>query len=295
MNSRHPNSPGEGPATTQRLSGLRRYPLLAVGAGMLSVVVAVAVIAPWIAPYRPRAITGGTLESPSRAHLLGTNDGGADILSRLIWGSRTTLVVAVAATALVVSIGLGLGLAAGLLGGAVDAALMGLVDVVLGLPFLPLLIFVGALAGPSLTTSILMIGLFLWPQTARIVRSQTLSLRRRGFVDSAKGFGAGPVYVVRHHLIPSLGPVIAANMVFVAGLAVAIEAGLSFLGLGDPAAVSWGAELERAVTNDQIQIGLLWLWWLVPFGLALTFAIFGFSLIGVALEPRFNPRTGGSS
>jgi peptide/nickel transport system permease protein len=266
--------------------------MLAVGLSMLSVVVAVGALAPWIAPYRPRAITGNAFESPSGAHLLGTNDAGADILSRLIWGSRTTLVVAVSATALVLAIGLALGLTAGLRGGFLDTAIMRVVDVFLGLPFLPLLIFVAALAGPSLKTSILMIGLFLWPQTARIVRSQALTLRTRGFVDCARGFGGGPLYVIRRHLIPALGPVIAANMVFVAGLAVAIEAGLSFLGLGDPAAVSWGAELERAVTNQQIQIGSLWLWWLVPFGLALTFAIFGFSLIGVALEPRFNPRWG---
>ena len=274
------------------LRALRRSPLLSVGAAMLGLVVAVGALAPWIAPFQPRAITGDAFESPSGAHLLGTNDAGADIFSRLVWGSRTTLVVAVTATALVLAIGIALGLTAGLRGGWVDTAVMRLVDVFLGLPFLPLLIFIAALAGPSLPTSIGMIGLFLWPQTARIVRSQTLSLRSRGFVGTARGFGAGPLYVIRRHLVPALGPVITANMVFVAGLAVAIEAGLSFLGLGDPAAVSWGAELQRAVTNQQIQIGSLWVWWLLPFGLALTFAIFGFSLIGVALEPRFNPRTG---
>lgn len=270
----------------------RRSPMLAIGLSMLAIVVAVGVLASWIAPYQPRAITGKAFESPSGAHLLGTNDAGADILSRLIWGSRTTLVVAVSATALVLAIGLALGLTAGLRGRFLDTAIMRIVDLFLGLPFLPLLIFVAALAGPSLKTSILMIGLFLWPQTARIVRSQALTLRTRGFVDCARGFGGGPLYVIRRHLVPALGPVIAANMVFVAGLAVAIEAGLSFLGLGDPAAVSWGAELQRAVTSQQIQIGSLWLWWLAPFGLALTFAIFGFSLIGVALEPRFNPRWG---
>jgi len=266
--------------------------MLAVGVAMLSAVVGVGVLAPWIAPYNPRTLFDNAYESPSGAHLLGTNDSGADILSRLVWGSRTTLLVAAGTTALVLLIGVALGLTAGLRGGLVDAAVMRLVDVFLGLPVLPLLIFVGALAGPSLSTSIVMIGLFLWPQTARIVRSQALSLRNRGFVGTARGFGGGPFYVIRRHLIPALGPVIAANMVFVAGIAVAVEAGLSFLGLGDPAAVSWGAELQRAVTDSQIQLGSLWVWWLLPFGLALTFAIFGFSLIGVALEPRFNPRWG---
>ncbi len=274
------------------LGALRRSPTLTVGVAMLSTVVAVGVFAPWIAPYGPKVISEASFQSPSRHHLLGTNDAGADILSRLVWGSRTTLVVAVCTTALVLLIGIALGLTAGLRGGLVDSAVMRLVDVFLGLPLLPLLIFVGALAGPSLSTSIVMIGLFLWPQTARIVRSQTLSLRHRGYVGTARGFGGGPLYVIRRHLIPALGPVIAANMVFVAGVAVAVEAGLSFLGLGDPAAVSWGAEMQRAISSSQIKLGSVWVWWLLPFGLALTFAIFGFSLIGVALEPRFNPRWG---
>ena len=271
-------------------SAVRRSPLLLAGTIMLAVVVTAGALAPWIAPYGPREIAGGVFESPSRDHLLGTNDAGSDLFSRLVWGSRTTMVVAVTATALVMAIGLAIGLTAGLRGGWVDRAIMRVIDIFLGLPFLPLLIFVAALAGPSLSVSVLMIGLFLWPQTARVVRSQALSLRSRGFVDIARGLGARPLYVLRRHLIPALGPVIAANMVFVAGVAVAIEAGLSFLGLGDPAAVSWGAELERAVSNPQIRIGSLWLWWLLPPGLALTFAIFGFSLIGIGLEPRFNPR-----
>ncbi|HVL26773.1 MAG TPA: ABC transporter permease [Acidimicrobiales bacterium] len=268
----------------------RRSPLLAAGLAMLLVVVAVGALAPWIAPYDPGDLVGDPFERPSAAHLLGTNDSGHDILSRLVWGTRTTVTVAVTASTLVLVMGVAFGLAAGLLGGAIDFAVMRVVDVMLALPVLPLLIFVGALAGPSLSTSILMIGLFLWPQTARIVRSQALSLRNRGFVGIARGLGGSPVYVVRRHLLPALGPVMAANLVFVAGLAVAIEAGLSFLGLADPAAVSWGAEMERALDSSQLQLESLWLWWLLPFGLALSFAIFGLSLVGVALEPRFNPR-----
>lgn len=274
------------------IRSLRRSPVLAIGLAMLATLVAVAALAPWIAPYGPREIVAGSYESPSAAHLLGTNDAGADNLSRLIWGSRNTLLVAAVAGGLVLAVGVVIGLTAGLRGGVVDAALMRLVDVMLGLPVLPLLIFVGAMAGSSLSTSILMIAAFLWPQTARVVRSQTLSLRQRGFVSIARGFGGGPGYVIRRHLIPALGPVMAANLVFVAGLAVAIESGLSFLGLGDPAAVSWGGDLERAISDSIIREGSYWLWWLLPPGLALTFAIFGLSLVGVALEPRFNPRQG---
>ena len=273
-------------------TGRQRSPLAVAGAVILAAVLAVALAAPWLAPYDPRAIDrdASSLEPPSADHLLGTTDAGADILSRVIWGARNSLLVATAASALVLAIGIALGLTAGLRGGWIDTALMRLVDVFLALPMLPLLIFIAALAGPSRTLSILMIGFFAWPQTARLVRSQTLSLRARGFVDIARGFGAGPLHVMRRHLVPALGPVIAANLTFVAGLAVSIEAGLSFIGLADPAAVSWGAELSRAVANDQIDIGNLWLYWLLPPGLALTTTVLGFTFIGVGLEPRFNPR-----
>ncbi len=272
------------------MAAVRQSGLLLAGVVMVSALTAVGVLAPWLAPHEPKAITGDVFERPSWGHLLGTNDAGADIFSRLVWGTRTTLVVAVGATALILAIGVAVGLVAGLRGGLSDIVAMRIVDVFLALPIMPLLVFISALARPSLTLSIVLIGLFSWPQTARIVRSQTLSLRRRGFVDSARGFGGGPLYLMRRHLVPTLGPVIGANLVFVAGMAVTTEAALSFLGLGDPSAVSWGAEINRALGNAQIAIGSLWLWWLVPFGVALTVAVSGLTLIGVALEPRFNPR-----
>lgn len=269
---------------------LRESPLLAVGLAIVAVLVLVGLLAPWLAPYDPKAIVGDSFESPSGKHLLGTNDAGADNFSRLIVGSRTTLLVAGGSTALILAIGVLVGLVAGLRGGLVDTLLMRLVDLFLALPVLPLLIFIAATAEPSLALSILMIGLFTWPQTARIVRSQTLSLRTRGFVDCARGFGAGPLYVMRRHLVPALGPIITANLVYVAGLAVTVEAGLSFIGLGDPAAVSWGTELNRALENANVYIGSIWVWWLLPAGLALTVVVLGFTFIGVGLEPRFNPR-----
>ncbi len=278
------------PAVLTLSKTVRQSPLLMAGTIMLGIVLTVGLLAPWIAPYSPRAIVGDPFQSPSASHLLGTNDSGSDIFSRLVWGARTMMIVATFATSLVLLIGLTLGLTAGLRGGWVDTAIMRVVDVFLGLPVIPLLIFVSTLAGPSLKVSILMIGFTLWPQTARIVRSQALTLRTRGYVDCARGFGAGPFYLIRRHLLPTLGPIIAANLVYMAGLAVATEAGMAFLGLGDPSAVSWGTEIQRAVSSSQLQIGSIWLWWLVPFGLALAFAVFGFSLIGVGLEPRFNPR-----
>lgn len=269
---------------------LRESPLLAVGLVIVAVMVVVGILAPWIAPYDPKAITGETFESPSGRHLLGTNNAGSDLFSRLVIGTRTALIVAGGATALILAIGIAVGLVAGLRGGLVDTLLMRLVDLFLALPVLPLLIFISATAKPSLTLSILMIGLFTWPQTARLARSQTLSLRTRGFVDCARGFGGGPAYIMRRHLIPALGPVITANLVYVAGLAVTVEAGLSFIGLGDPAAVSWGTELNRALEDPHVYLDAIWAWWLLPPGLALTLVVLGFTFIGVGLEPRLNPR-----
>ena len=264
--------------------------MLVVGVSIVAALVVLAVLAPWLAPYKPHAITGGSFETSSGAHLLGTNEAGADIWSRIIWGSRVTLVVAVCATGLVVTIGLAFGLIAGLRGGIADKAVMRATDMFMAVPFLPLILFLVALIGPSLALSIVLIGLTFWPQTARIVRSQTLTLRNRGFVDSARGFGAGPFYVMRRHLAPALGPIIGANFVFLAGVTVTVEAGFALIGIGDPGEISWGAEIAQAITSRSIQNGWVWLRWLVPAGVALSLAVVGFALIGVAMEPRSNPR-----
>lgn len=272
------------------LAAARGAPLTTTGVVIVTVLVTVAVLAPQVAPYDPQAISGDALEPPSARHLLGTNDAGADIFSQLVWGARATLAVAVGATALVLLIGVALGLVAGLRRGIAETVVMRLVDIVLALPVIPLLILIAALAGPSRTVAILTIGLLAWPQVARVVRSQALSLRSRGFVDAARGFGGGPLYVMRRHLIPALAPVIAANLVYMAGIAVTIEAGLGFIGLADPGTVSWGAMLERALRHQSLYVTSIWMWWLLPPGLAITLAILGFTFIGVGLEPRFNPR-----
>lgn len=272
------------------VSGRAASHILLVGLGIIVVLVLVAVLAPLLAPYGPKEIAGDSLQAPSARHLLGTNDAGIDILSELIWGARSTLVVAVSATTLVFATGVAFGLVAGLRGGIAETIVMRLADTVLALPAIPLLIFVAALVGPSREVAVLSIGLLGWPPLARIVRSQTLSLRSRGFVQAVRGFGGGPVYVMRRHLMPALGPLISANLAFMAGLAVTLEAGLAFLGLGDPSTVSWGAILERALQHQSLYVSSLWVWWLLPAGMAITLAVVGFTLVGVGMEPRFNPR-----
>jgi len=267
-----------------------RHGFIWLGAAIVAALVLIAVLAPLIAPFDPRAPAGPSLSAPSSAHLLGTNDAGQDILSQLIWGARSSAIVAVLAASLAVTLGVAVGAAAGLLGGWIDIATMRLVDVFLAVPALPLLILIAALAGPSRSTVILVIGLSGWPPVARVVRSQTLTLAGRGYVEAARGFGSGRLYVIRRHLVPTLSPLAAANFVYWAATAVVLQAGLAFLGLNDPTEVSWGSVLNSALAHQGIYFSSAWLWWVLPAGLAITFAALGLAFLGVGLEPRSNPR-----
>jgi len=269
---------------------LRRSRLLGAGAGIVAAFGLVAALAPVLAPYGPRAVAGPSFSSPSGEHLLGTTDAGQDVLSQLIWGARSSVVVAVLAAGLAVGLGVLVGAIAALLRGWVDIVTMRVVDVFLALPALPLLILVSALAGPSRATVVVVIGLAGWPPIARVMRSSALSLAERGYVSAARGFGGGPLYVVRRHLLPSLGPLVGATFVNWAAAAVVLQAGLAFLGLSDPTDVSWGSVLNRALEQEGVGFTSAWTWWVLPAGLAITAFAMGLAFVGVALEPRSNPR-----
>jgi len=247
---------------------------LRIGGAIIGTLAAVAILAPVLAPYDPRAISGPSLAAPSSQHLLGTNDAGQDLLSQLVWGARSSALVALVAAAIAVIAGVLVGACAGLLRGVVDTVSMRVVDVFLAIPALPLLILVAALSGPSRATVIVVIGLAGWPAIARIVRSQALSLGRRGYLEAARG----------------LAPVIVANFVNWASTAVVLQAGLAFLGLSDPTEVSWGGVLNRALAHEGIYFSSQWTWWVLPPGLAITAAAVGLAFLGLALEPRSNPR-----
>jgi len=128
------------------------------------------------------------------------------------------------------------------------------------------------------------------PGIARILRSETKSLRTRGFVRASQGFGGGRNYIVRRHLVPGLGPLLVTRFVEWAGIAVFLQAGLAFLGLADPTGVSWGLMLNRAVEHPGLYFTSVWTWWVLPAGLAVTLAVLGFTLLGVGLETTLNPR-----
>lgn len=273
------------PGWWHRLPGDARF-----GLGLLALFVAVSLLAPVLAPYDPHAFSGQPLERPGPAHPLGTNDAGQDILSELIYGARVSLVVALGAAAGAVTLGMLVGGAAGLSGGWLDGLLMRLVDVMLTLPRLPLLILLSSFLGAGLPQTILIIALLFWPATARVIRPQVQRVRRRGYVRMAQGFGGSPGYVFLRHVLPQIGPLVVSGLVAAAGRAVAMEAGLAFLGLGDPTAKSWGLMMRFALNLPGLLLTDRWLWWLLPPGLCVTLLILALTFTGMGLEKALHPQ-----
>lgn len=263
--------------------------LLKVGVAIIGFLVFVAIAAPLIAPHDPRDLSGDAIERPSADHLLGTNDVGQDIFSELVLGTRTSLAVAIPAAALGVAVALVVGAGAALRGGRTERVTMRFIDGLLAVPGLPVVVLVAAIVGPSRIATVLIIAMAAWPSIARVLHSQALPLRNRGYVRAARGFGAPTGYVLRRHLAPALAPTVVAAFVHWAATAVSLEAGLAFLGLGDPAGVSWGNILNRALDYQGLYNSDLWVWWVLPAGTAIALAAIGFAFIGVGLEPRFNP------
>jgi len=261
-----------------------------VGLAIVAVFVGLALTAPWLTSYRVTELAGRPLEAPSAAHLLGTNGVGQDLATQLLNGARVSLFVAVLAGGGTLLIGALIGMVAGWAGGLVDAVLMRMVDLVLVVPKVPLLIVIGTYAGPSLPVISLIIALTGWPPTARIVRSQVLSLRRRAHIKAAVGFGATSRQVLRRHILPEVGLILTAGLVGAAGRAIAFEAGLAFLGLGDPGRASWGAILRDSIGFGGIFFTDAWKWWLVPPVAAVSLLLLGVTFVGVGLEQRINPR-----
>jgi ABC-type dipeptide/oligopeptide/nickel transport system permease subunit len=264
--------------------------LLVAGLVLLALVALVALFAPLLSPYDPHAISGPRLQQPSAHHWLGTDVPGRDILSQLLFGARASLRVAVVAGSMAMAGAVMFGAFPALLGGFADTLSNRMVVFLLALPGLPLLILIGALAGNSQIALVLVIGFLGIPPNSRILRSQALTLRERGFIAASRGFGGGPLYVLRRHVVPGLGPLILVGFVNWAGLAIAIEAALAFLGLGDPSGISWGLMLNRALNQPDIYFSPMWVWWVLPAGLAVALTVLGFTFIGVSLEPSLNPR-----
>ncbi len=275
---------------TARRRRLLASPLMMAGLTLLGLLVLVALFAPLLAGHDPRAISGRALEPPSSGHWLGTDVPGRDIFAQLVYGTQTSLTVAVLGGSLAMAGAVLLGVLPALLGGPADTLSNRLVLFLLALPGLPLLVLIASLAGHSLPTTVLVIAFLGTMPNARILRGQALALRQQGYVGAARGFGGGAIYILRRHLVPGLAPILVVGFVNWAGVAIGLEAGLAFLGLGDPSGVSWGLMLNRALGQQSIYFSALWTWWVLPAGLAIAAAVVSFTFVGVGLEPSFNPR-----
>jgi peptide/nickel transport system permease protein len=268
-------------------SKVLRQPQTIAGLTILGLFVLIAVLSPLLAPD-PKAQVGAVFEAPSRAHPLGTDGGGADMVKLLIAGTRVSLIVGFAAAVVSALIGGSIGLLAGFFGGKLDTILMRFTDYVLVIPDVPLMIVAAALFGRNLTNIILIIGVIYWTTTARLIRSQVTSVRERVYVKRSRALGAGNARLVSKHILPQVAPLLIANTVLLVAYAIFAETFITFLGLGDPSLISWGRLIENAFTDDAL-LNDAW-WAIVPPGVAVACVVLACTMVGQATEDSLNPR-----
>ena len=271
---------------TRRFKVLRRASAR-VGLAMTLAFLALTLLAPLIAPYDPYdQDLMSALSPPSWAHPFGADQYGRDMLSRVLFGTRTALLAVLVADGLALVVGCTLGLVAGFFGGWAEAVIMRLVDMLLAFPYLLLALIIVAALGPGLTNSMIAIGIVYTPQYARLIRGQVLSIRKADYVRAARALGASRTRLVLRHVLPNSFAPILVMATLQAGSVVVETAGLSFLGLGaQPPSPDWGALLADG------QSYFLTAWWIATFpGLAIFLLVLGFNLLGDALRDQFDPR-----
>ena len=221
-------------------------------------------------------------------HPFGTDQKGQDVYSSTLYGARASIEVGLAATLISVIVGALVGLGAGYFGRVTDEVLMRITDFFLVIPWFPLMIVMMAVLGPKFIWVIVVIGITSWPSTARIVRSQVLTVKERQFIVRAKCVGATDSQILRKHIMPNVLPLIFANTVLLIAIAIFNEAFLDFFGLGDPDVVSWGTMLEGAYERDAF-VGGAWWWWAPP-AICIVGMVLAFSLVGYAIDDVLNPK-----
>jgi peptide/nickel transport system permease protein len=272
------------------LSLLLGNPKSRFGLGVVAFMVLVAVIAPWVSVDNPTDFNIlATRQAPSWNHLFGTTDQGSDIFSQVVLGTRRSLILGAAAALIATALAATLGILAAYAGGIVDEVVNFLTNVFLVIPTIPLLVVIsGYLKARGMTTMILVLGLTLWAFEARILRGQALSLKNRDFVQAAKVAGESTWRIVFGELMPNMVSRIAAAFVLVFYIALLVDAGLEFLGLGDTTHVSWGMVLYWAQTNSTVLQGE---WWPFLFpGLALVLTVVGLVFLLAGIDEVSNPR-----
>jgi len=254
--------------------------------------VVMALLADFIAPYNPYERVSQPFEPPSGKHWLGTDDLGRDLFSQLIYSARLSLLIGFVSAAVATIIGTLLGLLAGYYGGKLDEVLMRFTDLWLAFPNLLLTILLVVLFAPHIGNRIvpiiIAIAINSWPSAARLIRSAVISIKQSPFIESARALGASNARIILRHILPNTTSLIIVEVITLMGGAMLTEASLSFLGLGDPRATSWGMMLHYALQRNAIYLGM-W-WWFLPPGILISLTVLAVILLGAGLEEYFNPR-----
>jgi len=259
----------------------RRKYLWWFGGALFLFFIIMAVFSSSIAPYHPRE-RFEPFVSPSQKHLWGTNDIGNDIFSEFVYGSRVSLLVGLFTGALSTSLGVVIGLIAGFHSGFFDEVLMGLTDVVLMIPRIPLIIVLSAFLRPNMWLLILVMSILWWTSTARVIRSRTMQIRAMSFVESARCLGFSNRHIVFSEVLPNILMVVIPEFLLTVASAMISETSLSFLGLGDPSLKSWGTMIHFAFQRGGFLNGM-W-WWYIPPGLGITFFVMSIVFLSFSFE-----------
>ncbi|MEA2015638.1 MAG: ABC transporter permease [Actinomycetota bacterium] len=235
----------------------------------------------------PEAFSKIILSRPSITSILGTNDLGQDILSRLIYGLRTSVFVAISAGLLATLLSVIIGVIAGFTGGLVDEVIMRIIDAMLVIPSIIILILISAFIKPDIISLVILIALFRWQVGARIIRGETLAIKQKIHIYSARTFGAGKAYLLKRHIIPDLGNIIMASFLQNARSAVFLEAGMAFIGISSLSSISLGTIMHNALEFYYLPV---WLWWLLPSGIMLSLVLVSFTLLSNLIEKVIDPR-----
>ncbi|MCK5603445.1 ABC transporter permease [Candidatus Pacearchaeota archaeon] len=260
-----------------------------LGLIMVTIFILIGIFAPYIAPYDPYEM-GVTerFEPPGFNHLLGGNDVGIDIFSELLYGFRVSIIIAIGGATLSSIIGTLIGVISGYFGKRIDSMLMTLTDILLIIPSLPLMILLASYIGSSVWNIILLITFLFWTRVARQVRAQVLYLKESEFVMASKSIGAGSFHIISNHILPNIAGIVIANSILNAVIAVLVESGMAFLGLGDLNQKSWGMMLYFAQTRGALIRGA-W-WWVMAPGICISLMGCAFTFVGFTLTDILNPR-----
>lgn len=271
---------------------LPRSPKILIGLSLLALFVILAIIGPWIAPQDPSAIGTDLLAGPSSAHWLGTTQSGQDVLSQMLVGARGTVVIGFLAGAIATVLSIIIGVTAGYVGGLVDDLLSMLTNIFLVIPALPLLIVLGSYLPRSTSSNPVVIAVIVsvtgWAWGARVLRAQTLSLRNRDYVDSARIIGESRARIIGFEILPNLVAIVASSFLFTVLYAIGTYVALAFLGVVDVSHWSWGTMLFWAESQNAAQVNA-W-WWFFPPGIAIALLGTSLALLNFGIDEFINPR-----